>query len=164
MAMLATAAAALLALQAGAWDDDEPRYDETRPGRLTLALLGGGSSMLDGSGRTSPWLGGEVGWDFTSTSVSLLAEGHHYDDLRLATRTWTPVGLVRLAQRFETRRGVEGALIIGLGTGKPNRSWVLWYQIAVGIRMHAEPFFFQAEVGFERDEFVRYGAGVGVAF
>jgi len=162
--MLAAAAVALLALQSGAWDDDEPRYDESRPGRLTLGLLGGGASLLDGSGRTSPWVGGEVGWDFQSTSLSLLVEGHHYGDPLLATQTWTPVALLRLAQRFETRRGVDAAIIIGLGTGRPDRHWTLWYQVALAIRLHAAPFFVQAEAGFERDDFVRFGGGAGVAF
>lgn len=162
--MLAAAAAALIALGAGAWDEDEPRWSEGREGRLTLKLLGGGSSILDGSGHTSPWLGGEVGWDFTSTTLSLLAEGHRYGDRSLASRTWTPVGLVRLAQRFEAARRVEAALVIGLGAGKPRSSWTLWYQLAFWVRLGADPFFLALEAGFERDSFARYGGGVGVSF
>jgi len=162
--MLAAAAAALLTLQAGAWDEDEPRYEETRPGKLLLSLWGGGSALLDGSGRTSPWLGAEVGWEFRSSTLGLLLEGHRYGDRALATSTWTPVALARLEQHFETARRVEGSLVLGLGAGRPDRTWVFWYQFALGIRLGGDPFFVRAEVGFERGDFVRFGGGAGVAF
>jgi hypothetical protein len=161
-ALLAASLLALPGLARAQWDDEEYAPDE--PGRhVRLTLWGGGSSPLDRGGGTSGWMGGELGWIFSESSLSGLFELHRFPALD-ASRTWTPVALARFEQRFETRRGLEGTLTLGLGAGKPDRSWISWYQFTVGIRLHRGPFFLGGEAGFERDTFFRFGAGAGVSF
>jgi hypothetical protein len=149
---------------ASATDDDweESRWEE--PIRhLQLTAWGGGSILLDQSGAASPWLGAELGWSFPDVGLSAMFEEHRYGR-DLASRTWTPVAVARLEQRFETRRGLDGTLVVGLGAGKPETSWIFWYQLAIGVRVGGDPFFLRAEVGFERDNFLRLGAALGLAF
>lgn len=161
--MLLPLAAALALSLAAPPDDDWEEGGYYEPARhLQLTAWGGGSVLLDRSGATSPWLGAEVGYSFAEAALSVLFEEHHYGDP--AARTWTPVAVARLEQRFETRRGLEGTLTLGLGTGRPSQSWTFWYQVALGVRLGGDPFFLRGELGFERDNYFRAGAGLGVAF
>jgi hypothetical protein len=161
--VIAPIAAALLALQAASWDDELPEYVEQRP-HVQLSLWGGGATLLDRGGGTTPFLGAEAGWLFSQQTLSLLFDAHRYG-ADLSTRTWTPVALVRLEQRFETQRGLEAALVVGIGAGKPERSWIAWYQFGLGVRLLlGDPFFVKGELGFERDNFFRFGGAVGLSF
>lgn len=160
--LLPVVAALALSVSQAPWDDDEPQWAE--PVRhLRLTAWGGGSVLLDQTGATSPWLGAELGWAFPGTTLSGMFEEHAYGRDQ-AARTWTPVALGRVEQRFETGRGLEGTFTVGLGAGRPYRSWVFWYQLALGVRLVGDPFFLGAEVGFERDSSLRFAGGVGVAF
>ncbi len=163
MALLPLAVALALGLSAAQDEDYEEDRWEQAAGHLELTAWGGGSVLLDQSGATSPWAGASIGWRFTDATVSALFEEHHYGG-DLAGRTWTPVALARLEQRFETRRGLEGTLAVGLGTGKPVDTWTFWYQVALGVRIGGDPWFLVAEVGFERDNFLRLGGGLGLHF
>lgn len=161
--LLPVAAALALSLQAQTpWEDEEPQWQEP-PGHLRLTAWGGGSVLLDRTGATSPWLGAELGWAFSEVTLSGMFEEHAYGRDQ-AARAWTPVAVARVEQRFETRRGLEGTFTLGLGAGRPDRSWIFWYQLALGVRVVGDPFFLRAEVGFERDNFLRLGGGIGVAF
>lgn len=144
------------------WEDEETQWSEAVR-HLRLTAWGGGSVLLDRSGATSPWLGAELGWAFSETTLSAMFEEHAYGRDQ-AARAWTPVALARVEQRFETRRGLEGTFTVGLGAGRPDRSWIFWYQLALGVRVVGDPFFVSAEVGFERDNYLRLAGGIGVAF
>jgi hypothetical protein len=161
--LLPLVAALALSLQAPPddWEEEAGWEEPTR--HLHLTAWGGGAVLLDQSGATSPWLGAELGWRFTESSLSAMFEEHHYGR-EAATRTWTPVALARATQHFETQRGLDGTLTLGLGAGKPDASWIFWYQVALGVRVGGDPFFLRAELGFERDNFFRFGGGLGVAF
>jgi hypothetical protein len=143
-------------------DDEPPAYEEPRA-RVALALWGGSAANLDPGGGTSPFLGAEVGWLFHGSALSLLWEQHRYA-ADLASRPWTQVAVLRLEQHFESQRGTQGTLTFGLGAGRPDRSWVLWYQFAVGFRLVGDPFFLKGEVGFERANYIRLAAALGAAF
>lgn len=161
--LLPLAAALALSLEAPApWEEEEARWPDPVH-HLQLTAWGGASVFLAQSGATSPWLGGELGWVFTQTMLSAMFEEHGYGREQ-ASRAWTPVALGRIEQRFESRRGLEGTFTVGLGAGRPDRTWIFWYQLALGLRVVGDPFFLRAEVGFERDNYLRLGGGIGVAF
>lgn len=164
--MLPLALAAALLLQAPqGWDPDEPqRYDEDRRDRhLELTAWGGSSLDLAPGGAFAPWAGAELGWRFSESVLSLLYEAHHYAPAR-ADRSWTPVILARVEQRFETLRGLQGTFAFGIGAGRPLRAWEVWLQVALGLRAEAGPFFVRGELGFERQSDLRLGGGAGLAF
>jgi hypothetical protein len=72
--------------------------------------------------------------------------------------------VLRLEQHFETMRGTEATMTLGLGAGRPDRYWQFWYQFAVGFRLVGDPLFVKAEVGFERADYLRLAAAVGATF
>ena len=110
--MLRTVRARLLALLlllplAAAGQDDEPTYSEPEVGER-FHVVGWGGTLLDLRGDSSGagHVGGEVAYSFESLDVGILGEGYRLNPSR-AKRPWTPVVLLRLEQRFETRRGLE---------------------------------------------------------
>jgi hypothetical protein len=139
------------------WEDE----DGGRRRRLRLIAWGGEALESSGSGRSSTFFGGEVGWAFEALDLGLAAYG--YRDLSVATREWTPVVLARITQRFRTHRGIEAAFGFGLGAGQP-RGWRGWYQLALGMRVPLGPLFLAGELAFEQYDLLRLGAGLGVAF
>jgi hypothetical protein len=144
--------------------DDDPRYEDDENQRhphLLLSGWGGEALAGGGSGRASSFYGGEADWAFNELDLGLA--GYGYRSLRSATRTWTPVVLTRITQRFMTRRGFEAAFSLGFGAGKPS-SWIGWYQVALGIRLPIGPLFLGGEVAFEQYDIIRLGAGLGVGF
>jgi len=158
-------ALALLALAGGPSraEDEDPVYDLPAAHHLELGLWGGSSLDLQPGGAMAPWVGAELGWRFTESAVSLLCEAHRYGASR-ADRPWTPVVLARVEQRFETMRGLQGTFAFGAGAGRPSRSWELWLQVGLGLRLERGPFFLRGELGFERQSDFRLGAGAGLAF
>jgi hypothetical protein len=140
--------------------DAPARDDGERAPRIRLTAWGGDALGDGGSGRSSSFLGGEAGWAFDS--VDLGVSGSAYRNLDRADRTWTPVVLARLTQRFETRRGVEAAFGFGLGAGR-RTGWRAWYQLGIGVRVPLGPLFLAGELAFEQYDLLRLGAGLGVA-
>lgn len=136
-------------------DEDEGRR------RVRLSLWGGEAFDTGGNGRSSTLLGGEAAWAFDS--LDLGAAGYGYRSLRDAEREWTPVLLLRLTERFRTRRGVEAAFTFGVGAGRPD-DWVAWFQVALGVRIDLGPLFLGGELAFEQYDLLRLAAGLGVAF
>jgi hypothetical protein len=141
---------------AGPWEDDE----EDKP-RLRFAAWAGEALASAGSGRGSGFVGGEAAWSFDSLDLGVAGSG--YRNLVDATRTWTPVVLARITQRFKTRRGVEAAFGFGAGAGQ-RRGWAAWYQVALGVRVPLGPLFLGGELAFEQYDLLRLAAGLGVAF
>ena len=102
-----------------------------------------------------------MAWAFDAVDVGI--SGAKYRNLKDAERTWTPVVLARLTQRFKTRRGIEAAFGFGIGAGE-RRGWGAWYQLAIGLRVPIGPVFLAGELAFEQYDLLRVGAGFGVAF
>lgn len=180
--MIAQALAlALLASQAGAplvqdeWQasrgDGAPLADEGQASygdddvedapHLFVTAWGGEALDEAGSGRSSALLGGEVSWAFSALDLGVA--GYGYRRLADAEREWTPVALVRLVQRFETRTGLEATFALGVGAGRPDH-WTAWYQVALGGRASFGPVFVAGELSFEQNELLRLAAGLGLAF
>lgn len=158
------AAALALSLAVAQADYDYPGYPEAEDEEQPHVLLSawGGTALGDGgSGRSSTILGGEAAWAFESMDLGIA--GYGYQNLEDASREWTPVMLLRLTQRFRTRRGVEAALTFGIGAGRPD-DWDAWYQVAIGGRADLGPMFLAGELAFEQFDILRLAAGVGVRF
>jgi len=165
--VLAPLAAALLVLVLGAgpgaWDDEPPQYEAERIRHVQLTAWGGGSLLLDSGSSMTPFLGAEAGWSFGWTSLSLLWEQHRYGRFE-ASRPWTQVILARLEQRIQMSRQLETGLVLGLGVGRPDRSWVSWFQFGLSVKLPLDPVYLRGELGLERSNNLRLGAGVGFAF
>ncbi len=166
--MIAQALAlALLASQAGAplaqeeWQASSGDDDVEDAPRLFVTAWGGEALDDAGSGRSSALLGGEVSWAFSALDLGLA--GYGYRRLADAEREWTPVALVRLVQRFQTRTGLEATFALGVGAGRPDH-WTAWYQVALGGRAHFGPMFVAGELSFEQNDLLRLAAGLGLAF
>jgi hypothetical protein len=164
LAQLLAAGLALVAAQQAVFPpelDDEPAWEaEERPPRLRLSASGG--ALYDVQDQDSiPFAGGELAWAFDSFDVGVLAQAYQFGRERAASE-WGPVVLARLEQRFETRRGVDAVVALGVGAGR-ERSWNAWFQFAAGFRVTQGPLFAGGEFGFEQDRFFRLGATLGVA-
>ena len=140
------------------WEEEEEE-EERRP-RVLLSVWGGSALADFGSGSGSGFFSGEAAWAFDAFDLGI--PGAAYRSLEDAERTWTPVLLARITQRFATRRGFEATFGFGFGAGRPD-GWKGWYQVALGIRVPLGPLFLGGELAFERD-LLRLGAGLGVAF
>jgi len=139
---------------------DEPeRGDE--PGRLSLTLLGGELMALSGSTRRSAsHLGGEVAWRFDAVEVGVLGQAAR---LRTTADEWSPVVMLRLTERFMSRRGLEASFSFGLGAAREER-WKTWFQVALGVRLGLGPIFVGGEIGFEQADYVRLAGALGTRF
>lgn len=156
---LATAPPSALAQDGDpSWTDED---EAERAPRLFVSAWGGEALDRGGAGNSSTVVGGEVAWGFDALDLGLA--GYGYRRLADAARAWTPVALLRLEQRFRTRRGLEATLAFGLGAGRPD-DWVAWYQVALGARATFAPLFVAGELAFERYELLRLTAGLGLAF
>ena len=101
-----------------------------------------------------------MAWAFDPLDVGLAGYGyHHLSD----TRTWTPVALVRLVQRFRMRSGVEATFGLGVGAAKPS-GWEGWFQVGLGARVLFGPMFLGGELAWERGDLLRLTAGLGLSF
>lgn len=162
-------AAAPLAQGAGprsglAQEYEAPPLEEERdesPRRIRLGGWGGEALGAGGSGRGATFYGGEAAWAFDS--VDLGVAGYGYRSLQDARRLWTPVLLLRLTERFQTRTGVEAAFTFGAGAGRL-RDWNAWFQVALGVRVNLGPLFLAGELAFEQYDLLRLGAGLGASF
>ncbi len=150
--------------QDGVADDweQEPQDDEgERQPHVFLSGWAGEGFERGGSGRATSFYAAEVAWAFSSLDLGV--QGAWYRSLSDATRSWTPVVITRLTQRFKTRRGFEAAFSVGFGAGKPH-GWIGWYQVALGLRVPFGPLFVAGEIGFEQYDIIRLGGGLGLAF
>ncbi len=154
------AALALSLLVAQADDVYDGDVEEVEP-RMLLSAWGGSVLASGGTGRSSTFVGGEAAWALSSIDLGLA--GYGYQNLEDSTREWTPVVLVRLTQRFRTRRGVEAALGFGVGAGRPDH-WEAWYQVALGARVDLGPMFVGGELAFEQFDLLRLAGGLGLRF
>jgi hypothetical protein len=144
--------------------EDVPAYEQDRDEnvrRIRLGLWGGEALANGGSGHSSTLYGGELAWAFDA--VDLGVAGYGYQSIVNARREWTPVLLLRLTERFRTRRGLEAAFTFGIGAGRP-RDWTTWFQVALGIRYDLGPVFLAGELAFEQYDLLHLAAGLGVAF
>lgn len=163
---LALAAAAAVPAPALAYDEDEDDpFDQPQrgedPRRLSLMAFGGELAAVSGSGRPSAGLwGGEVAWAFDSVELGLLGQAAR---LRSGPNEWSPIVLLRITERFRSRRGLEGSFSFGLGGAREDR-WRTWFQAAIGVRLDLGPIFIGGEVGYEQADFFRFTAGLGTRF
>ncbi|HEX9242593.1 MAG TPA: hypothetical protein VF875_09160 [Anaeromyxobacter sp.] len=139
-----------------AWEEEEER----RP-RLFLSVWGGEGFLAGGDGRGAPSVAAEVAWAFSKLDVGLAGFG--YRGVRDDPSAWARGGLVRLTQRFHTRRGFDAAFTLGFGAARAP-DWIGWYQVALGMRVPLGPFFLGAELSFEQLDILRLAGGLGVAF
>jgi len=70
-------------------------------------------------------------------------------------------GRLRLTERFETRRGFDAALSLGIG-GARSSHWEAYFQVALGVRVPLGPLFLAGELAFEQNDAFRAAAGLGV--
>jgi hypothetical protein len=139
--------------------EDEPPGAEAPP-RLLLTAWGGALVGVPGSGRASGgFAGGEATFRLAALDLGVQA---------LAARLGpegglSPVVLLRLGQRFETRRGVEGSLTLGLGAARRD-AWEAWFQVALGARVPLGPVFLATELAFEQVDLIRLAVGLGAGF
>ncbi len=145
---------------AAAQDEEEVSRAPPSP-HLYLTAWGGGLVDTGGQFPAAGFGGGEVAWAFDALDLGVLAQGYHLGDR--ARTPWTPVVLGRILQRFETRRGLEATLGLGIGAGRTDR-WIAWFQLAVGLRLYQGPLFIAGEFGFERLDLFRMAGGVGARF
>ena len=158
-ALLALALAASPPLAQDEWSAPYDDQEEERVRHLRLTAWGGEAFETGGSGRSYGTLGGEAGWSFGELDLGLAGYGYHGFS---ATRAWTPVGLVRLTQRFRMRSGVEAAFGLGAGAARPS-GWEGWFQVSLGIRVPLGPLFLGGELAFERGDLIALRAGLGLA-
>jgi hypothetical protein len=132
--------------------EEEPRLDLT---------LWGGQGWTGGSGVRSEAWAAEATWRFDRLALGLSGGGY---DLRSATSggALTPVFLLRVGQRFETRNGLLANFTFGVGTAK-TASWRSWFQVALGARATFGPAFVAGELAFESEDLMRVSLGLGVS-
>ncbi len=148
-------------LAAAAQDEEEIYPGPPAPPRLYLTAWGGALVDTGGQFPAAGFGGGEVAWAFDALDVGVLAQGYHLGGR--ARTAWTPVILGRILQRFETRRGLEATLGLGIGAGRTDH-WIGWFQFAVGLRIYEGPLFIAGEFGFEQLDLFRIAAGIGARF
>jgi len=152
------------ALPALAQDEEtETSSEPTYTDHLHVTAWGGTLPDLSNNHPSASLFGGEIAYAFSSLDVGVLVQGYHLSMPAQSVREWTPVLLLRLEQRFETRRGLDAVVAIGLGaahTGRAN-DWQTWYQFTLGLRLALGPLFIAGEIGFEQLDLLRLAAGIG---
>jgi hypothetical protein len=148
---------------ASAAQEEEESYASAPSSQQHLHLTAWGGTLVD-TGNQFPaagFAGGEIAWAFETLELGVL--GQEYNLGRRARTPWTPVILGRIRQRFETRRGLDATVGLGIGAGRTDH-WLTWFQFAIGLRLYAGPLFLAGEVGFEQLDLFRIAGGVGVRF
>jgi hypothetical protein len=158
--VLATVLAAALAATQAAPFEEDLAFEEERSGRLRVGAWSGALYATDDQDWV-PFGGGEVGWSFGTLGLGVLGQAYRFGRER-ADAEWGPVVLGRLEQRFESARGLEASLALGIGAAKL-RDWQAWFQLAFGFRLVRGPVYVGGELGFEQEQLFRLGATVGLA-
>jgi hypothetical protein len=100
----------------------------------------------------------EVSLPFEYMDVGIIGQLHRFG---FASGTlYVPSALLRLEQRFETRRGLDAVLAFGVGAGKLD-TWGLWYHAALGLRWSDGPLVYGMEAGYEQSALLRFAVHVG---
>lgn len=146
-----------------AQDDDEYGWEggdeEERAPRLYITAWGGEAFDVGGDdGDGGPAFGGEVAYALGFGDLGLWASAYK---IRNDGEDWAPIALLRLTNRFPTRRGIEAAFTFGVGAGRPS-DWRVWFQVALGLRLDLGPMFLAGELSFEQEQLLRLSGGVGV--
>ncbi len=144
-----------------AQDEDQVYSEPPSAARFHITAWGGSSLDTTAKSPGAAHVGGELAYAFEAADLGILAEGYRLGDR--ARTPWAPVVLARFLQRFQTLRGFEATLGFGLGVGR-TKSWIGWYQVALGVRLLEGPLFIAGELGFEQLDLLRLAAGVGVRF
>lgn len=161
LALLAAIALASAPADDYGWDEDEESYRERRPRLHLTALVGEAFQIGSRDGVSGAAVGGEVAWSFDALDLGVAGYGYR---LRTSEREWVPVTLLRLTQRAQGRGGIEALFSFGVGAGKPLRSWDLWFQVGLGVRVPLGPMFLAGELAFEQYDLLRLQGGVGARF
>ena len=143
------------------WEAREGHDEEERRPHVLLSAWGGAGFLAGGSGASAGFVSAEAAWAFRSVDLGI--QGTAYHDLPDARQAVTPVTLVRLTQRFHTRRGFDASFTLGLGAGR-YAGWRGWYQVAMGLRLPLGPLFVGGELAFEQLNILRLAGGIGLAF
>ncbi|ABS28119.1 hypothetical protein [Anaeromyxobacter sp. Fw109-5] len=142
------------------WEGEGEEEDEDREPRLFLIAWGGQAFDLgSGDAGDGSAFGGEVSYSLGFGDLGLWGSGYK---IRNGGQDWAPIMLLRLTNRFQTRRGLEAAFTFGAGAGRPDVDWRLWFQVALGLRLDLGPMFLAGELAFEQDQLLRLSAGLGV--
>lgn len=163
---LALAAHATPALDAAADEPiDEPEAGEEEPAPRLELKVWGGQAWTSGGGDTSAVYAGEATWRFDRLDLGVFGGGYQLRDESLTHRSTTlfsPLYLVRLGQRFETRNGLTASFTLGAGALKAD-TWHSWFQVALGLRAGFGPAFIAGELSFESEAYLRLCIGIGVS-
>jgi hypothetical protein len=147
--------------QADPWADEEDAEAAERRERVTISAWGGNAwDVANQFGSSAAVFGGEIAYVFRSMDLGLAGYGYHLPDER---RSWTPVGMVRLINRFPTGNGVEATFALGIGAARPD-DWIAWFQVALGVRIDLGRAFVGGELSFEQNNLLRLAGGLGVKF
>jgi hypothetical protein len=153
-------ALALAAAQGEDWEQGTS-YEEERTPRVFFSVWGGEAfDIASQHGGNAPVAGAEVAYAFDFGELGVAGYGYELHDVHAR---YTPVALLRLTNRFETRRGLDATFTLGFGAGRPDH-WVTWYQIALGLRLNLGPIWLGGELAFEQYNLLRLLGGVGVKF
>ena len=167
MLLPALLALSLVAGQADPYDDEFQDADHGGADTGLFVVARGGSAYDANGGPSVSVVGGEIGWSFEALDLSVA--GYGYRGLRPVPvgekKAWDPVVLMRLGQRFETYRGLEGTLDLGLGAARiENDKWRSWVQLAMGVHLAIDPLFVTGEITFEQNGLIRLTGGLGARF
>jgi hypothetical protein len=155
-------ALALATAQGEDWEEGE--YPPEENAKVFISAWGGeGFDVATGAGSYATIAGGEVAYALSFGDLGVAGYGYKLRNIQDTRREWTPVALLRLTNRFETRRGLEATFSVGVGAGHPV-DWVAWFQIALGMRLDLGPIWLGGELAFERYNLLRLLGGVGVKF
>jgi hypothetical protein len=122
---------------------------------------GGAGFKVDATGETPPLAGLEASYALELMDVGILQQAYQLKEN--GHYRVVPATLLRVEERFETRRGLDAVLAFGLGGAKAAQ-WELWYHIALGLRLNLGPVIIGGEVGFEQFELLRLAGCAGISF
>ena len=148
---------------AGATAQDEYGWEgsDEEDGGPRLFITAWGGEAFDvggGDGDSGAAFGGEVAYALGFGDLGLWGSAYK---IRNGGQEWAPIALLRLTNRFATRRGLEAAFTFGVGAGRP-ANWRVWFQVALGLRLDLGPMFLAGELAFEQDQLLRLSGGLGV--
>ena len=153
-------ALALTATQGEDWEQGS--YEEPRSARVLMSVWGGEAfDIATQNGGSAPVGGAEIAYAFDFGDLGLAGYGYRLKDTR---QRWTPVGLLRLTNRFETGHGLDATFGFGVGAAHPDNHYVWWFQVALGLRYELGPVFLGGELAFEQYNLLRLLGGIGVKF
>jgi hypothetical protein len=154
-------ALALAAPQGEDWEQGSS-YEEERSARVFFSVWGGEAfDVASQNGGSAPVAGAEVAYAFDFGDLGVAGYGYQLHDVHAR---YTPVALLRLTNRFETRHGLDMTFTLGAGAGRPDH-WVAWYQVALGLRLAlGGPLWLGGELTFEQYNLLRLLGGIGVKF